>query len=53
MRWGLLRRMDRWDLKDRLLIPEMMEIYAGTVVEKVLLFKEKLWQIFDGSGSKP
>lgn len=44
--------MDRWGQKDRLLIPEMMEIYAGTVVEKVLLFKEELWGIFDGSGSK-
>jgi len=52
MKWGLLKHMDRWSLKDRLLIPEMMEIYAGTVVEKVLLFKEEIWGIFDDSGSK-
>lgn len=52
MKWGLLKHMDRWGHKDRLLIPEMMEIYAGTVVEKVLLFKEELWNIFDTSSSK-
>jgi transposase len=51
MRWGLLKQMDRWSPKDRLLIPEMMELYAGTVVEQVLLFKEVLWYLFDGSAS--
>jgi hypothetical protein len=44
--------MDRWTAKERLLIPEMMEIYAGTIVEQVLLFKEALWDLFDDSGSK-
>jgi hypothetical protein len=34
--------MDRWGPKERLLIPEMMELYAWTVVEQVLLFKEAL-----------
>ncbi len=52
MKWGLLRRMDRWGSKEHLLIPEMMELYAGTVVEQVLLFKEALWDIFDASNSK-
>lgn len=32
-------------LEERLLIPEMIEIYAGTVVEKILLFKEQLQKI--------
>lgn len=49
MKWGLLKKMDRWGEKERLLIPEMMEIYAGTVVEEILLFKEQLWNIFDNS----
>lgn len=49
MKWGLLKKMDRWSEKERLLIPEMIEIYAGTVVEKILLFKEQLWDIFDNS----
>ncbi|MEW6410346.1 MAG: hypothetical protein AB1488_09605 [Nitrospirota bacterium] len=30
----------------------MIEIYAGTVVEKILLFKEQLWDIFDNSENK-
>jgi len=52
LKWGLLKRMDRGGPKEHLLIPEMMEIYADTGVEQVLLFKEELWGIFDGSGSK-
>ncbi|MGB9629844.1 MAG: transposase [Thermodesulfobacteriota bacterium] len=52
MRWGLLKHMDRWSEKDHLLIPEMIEIYKGTPVEKVLLFKEELWNIFDLSKTK-
>jgi hypothetical protein len=27
----------------------MMDIYAGTIVEQVLLFKEALWDLFDDS----
>lgn len=52
MKWGLLKDMDRWNQKEYLLIPEMIEIYAGTVVEKILLFKEQLWDIFDNSENK-
>jgi hypothetical protein len=43
MKWDILKRMDRWGKKEHLLIPEMMEIYSGTVVEKILLFKEQFW----------
>jgi transposase len=52
MKWGLLKRMDRWTEKEHLLIPEMIQIYRGTPVEKVLLFKEELWDIFDLSTTK-
>jgi hypothetical protein len=52
LKGGLLKRMDRWSLKERLLIPEMMGSYAGTIVEKVLLFKETLWDLFDDSESQ-
>lgn len=52
MKWDILRRMDRWGKKEHLLMPRMMEIYSGTVVEKILLFKEQLWDIFDTSESK-
>jgi len=47
MKWGLLKHMDRWTEKEHLLIPEMIQIYRGTPVEKVLLFKEELWNIFN------
>ena len=43
---GLLKHMDRWTEKEHLLIPEMIQIYQGTPVEKVPLFKEELWNIF-------
>ena len=42
MKWGLLKHMDRWTEKEHLLIPEMIDIYKKTPVEKVLLFKEEL-----------
>jgi len=52
MKWGLLKHMDRWTQKEHLLIPEMIQIYRGTPVEKVLLFKEELWYLFDLSTTK-
>jgi len=52
MKWGLLKHMDRWTRKEHLLIPEMIQIYKGTPVEKILLFKEELWNIFDFSTTK-
>jgi len=52
MKWGLLKQMNRWTQKEHLLIPEMIQIYKGTPVEKVLLFKEELWNIFDLSKTK-
>jgi hypothetical protein len=52
MKWGLLKHMDRWTQKEHLLIPEMIAIYRGTPVEKILLFKEELWNIFDLSKTK-
>ncbi len=39
--------MDKWTKEDHLIISELIEIYAGTVVEKVLIFKQQLWNIFD------
>jgi hypothetical protein len=42
MKWGLLKHIDRWNKEEHLLIPEMIEIYKGTPVKKIPLFKEKL-----------
>jgi hypothetical protein len=44
--------MDRWTDQEHLLIPEMIDIYKGTPIEKVLLFKEEVWSIFDLSKTK-
>jgi hypothetical protein len=52
MKWGLLKHMDRWTDKEHLLIPEMIDVYKGTPVEKVLLFKEEVWSIFNLSKTK-
>lgn len=52
MKWGLLKHMDRWTEKEHLIIPEMIQIYRGTPVEKILLFKEEIWNIFDLSKTK-
>lgn len=51
-RWSLLKHMDRWTAKEHRLIPEMLAIYRGTPVEKVLLFKEVLWDLFELSRTK-
>jgi hypothetical protein len=51
-KWSLLMDMDKWKDKEHLLIPEMMDIYSGTIVEKILIFKEQLWNIFDNSNSR-
>jgi len=51
-RWSLLKQMDRWTPKEHRLLPEMMEMYRDTPVEKVLLFKEALWDLFELSQSK-
>ncbi len=52
MKWGLLKHRDRWTQKEHLLIPEMIQIYRGTPVEKILPFKEELWHLFDLSTTK-
>lgn len=44
--------MDKWSSTDHKIIPELIQIYAGTPVEKALIFKEQLFEIFDMSHSK-
>lgn len=51
-RWRLLMNMDNWTEKEHELIPELLEIYAGTPVEQVLLFKEGIDTIFNKSRNK-
>jgi len=51
-RWRILRNMEKWSKKDHQIIPRLMETYAGTPVEQILLFKEHLYSIFNLSRSK-
>lgn len=51
-RWRLLKNMDKWSVKDHEIISELIQIYAGTPVERVLIFKEQLFQIFDMNQSQ-
>jgi len=37
-KWRLLKNMDRWTFQDHFIIEDLMKVYRGTVVEKVLLF---------------
>ncbi|MCJ7497153.1 MAG: hypothetical protein MUO78_03325 [candidate division Zixibacteria bacterium] len=41
-KWSLLKNMDRWTPKEHGIIPQLIQIYSGTPVEKVLIFKEQL-----------
>lgn len=50
-RWGLLKHIDRWGRKEHCLLPELLEVYRGTVVEQVVLFQQELWDLFDHSAS--
>jgi len=51
-KWRILKNMDNWTAKDHRVIPELLELYRSTPVEAVLIFKEQIHQIFNGSSSK-
>jgi len=51
-KWRLLKNMDKWTTKDHQIIQDLIQVYKGTMVEKVLLFKEQLYNIFDLSSTK-
>ena len=51
-KWRLLKNMDKWKVKDHEIIEDLIQTYAGTVVEKVLIFKEELYSIFDLPSTK-
>lgn len=51
-KWKLLKNMDNWTIKDHRIIEELILRFRGTIVEKALIFKEQLRDIFDNSKSK-
>jgi hypothetical protein len=51
-KWRLLKNMEWWTLQDHLIIEDLMKVYRGTVVEKVLPFKEGPFQLFNNAQSR-
>ncbi len=51
-KWKLLKNMDNWTIKDHKIIEELISYYRGTIIEKILVFKEQIRDIFDNSKSK-
>ena len=51
-KWRILKNMDNWTIRDHRIIPELIELYKNTPVEAILMFKEQLHQIFNGSNNK-
>jgi len=51
-KWRLLKNMENWTIKDHGVIKELISYYRGTIIEKSLIFKEQVRDIFDNSKSK-
>ena len=51
-KWRLLKNMNNWTIRDHRGIEKLVSSYRGTVIEKALIFKEQLRDIFDNSKSK-
>ena len=51
-RWRIVKNIDRWNIKDHEIIPQLMEVYADTPVEQIFILKERIHDIFNVSTSK-
>jgi len=51
-KWRILKNMNNWTAKDHRIIEALITYYQGTIIEKALIFKEQLRDIFDNSKSK-
>jgi len=45
-RWIILKNMERWSSKERLIIENLMHRYKGTTIEDILILKQKIRNIF-------
>ncbi len=45
-RWIILKNMERWSLKERGTIENLMSRYKGTTIEDILILKQKIRNIF-------
>jgi len=51
-KWKLLKNMENWTIADHKAIEKLIPYYRGTIVEKILIFKEQVRDIFDNSKTK-
>ena len=51
-RWIILKNMERWSGKERLIIENLMHRYKGTTIEDILILKQKIRNIFLQSKSQ-
>ncbi len=45
-RWIILKNMERWSGKERLIIENLMHRYKGTTIEDILILKQRVRNIF-------
>lgn len=50
-KWKLLKNMDNWTIKDHRVMEDVISHYRGTIIEKILIFKEQIRDMFDNSKS--
>jgi hypothetical protein len=48
-KWRILKNMDKWTPTEHWVMENMISYYRGTLVEKVLIFKEQVRDIFNSS----
>jgi hypothetical protein len=51
-RWIILKNMEHWSGKERLIIENLMRRYKGTTIEDILILKQKIRNIFLQSKSQ-
>jgi len=51
-RWIILKNMERWSPKERVIIENLMHRYKGTTIEDILILKQKIRRIFLESKSQ-
>lgn len=51
-RWFFLSNMDNWDSLSHQQMEELIDIYQGTIIEDILIFKERIRLIFESSSKK-
>ena len=51
-KWRLVKNIENWDYRDHQIMEEIFSYFRGTIIEKILIFKEQVRDIFNNSKSK-